>query len=195
MKYDKESIEKRKKTTRTFKRVMLVIVIILIYNVILLFFSSVNKLKNVSLFGYKSFIITTNSMEPSIKNGDAILTKKTKAEYLKEGDVITYNRDNKSITHRIIKVEKENNSYSFVTKGDNNNVEDKQKIKYDEIEGKKLITFPKFGYIIQAAENQLVILIITLVVLIFLLCRIQSEEKKYKRRVKKKNEAEEKNSL
>lgn len=195
MKYDIESIEKRKNTSRTFKRVLHVVVIILIYNAVLLFFSSMNKMQNISFFGYKAFIITTNSMEPSINHGDAILTKKTKEKDLKEGDVITFNRENESITHRIIRIDEEENVKLYVTKGDNNNVEDKKKIKYEDIEGKKVVTFPKIGYIVQAAENQLVILIITLVVLILLLGKIQAEERKYNRREKKKNESKEKSSV
>ena len=192
MKYDIESIEKRKSKSQTFKRVFHVIIIIFVYNIVLLFFSSMSRFQNVSVFGYKAFIITTNSMEPSIKDGDAILIKKTKEGDLKEGDVITFDRDNESITHRIVSVHEEDGKYLYVTKGDNNNVEDKQKVKYDDIKGKKIIVFPKIGRIVEAAENQVVILIVTFVVLIFLLYRIQMEEIKYNRRVKKKNEAKEK---
>ena len=155
-----------------------------------------NKMQNFSIFGYKAYIITTNSMEPSIKHGDAILTKKPKIKDLKEGDIITFDRNNESITHRILRIDiEDDDTYRYVTKGDNNNVEDKQKVDFDDIEGKKIIVFPKLGYVIEAAENQLVILIITLVVLIFLLARIQSEERKYNRREKKKNETKEKNIL
>ncbi len=196
MRYDIESIEKRKNTSKTFKRVLHIVLIIFIYNAVLLFFSSMNKMQNFSIFGYKAYIITTNSMEPSIKHGDAILTKKPKIKDLKEGDIITFDRNNESITHRILRIDiEDDDTYRYVTKGDNNNVEDKQKVDFDDIEGKKIIVFPKLGYVIEAAENQLVILIITLVVLIFLLARIQSEERKYNRREKKKNETKEKNIL
>ena len=195
MRYDIESIEKRKNTSKTFKRVLHIVLIIFIYNAILLFFSSINKMQDFSFFGYKAFVITTNSMEPSIKHGDAVLTKKPKEKNLEEGDIITFNRDNEAITHRILRVDKEEGTTYYVTKGDNNNVEDKRKVSFDDIEGKKIITFPKLGFIIEAAENQLVILIVTLVVLIFLLARIQSEEKKYNRREKKKNETKEKSII
>lgn len=195
MRYDIESIEKRKNTSKTFKRVLHIVLIIFIYNAILLFFSSINKMQDFSFLGYKAFVITTNSMEPSIKHGDAVLTKKPKEKNLKEGDIITFNRDNEAITHRILRIDKEEGSTYYVTKGDNNNVEDKRKVSFDDIEGKKIITFPKLGFIIEAAENQLVILIVTLVVLIFLLARIQSEEKKYNRREKKKNETKEKSII
>ena len=196
MRYDTESIEKRKNTSKTFKKVLHIVSIILIYNVVLLFFSSINKVQNMYFLGYRAYIITTNSMEPTIKHGDAILSKKIKKNDIKEGDVITFNRDNESITHRVLRIDEgENSEKLYVTKGDNNNVEDKEKVKIEDIEGKKVMVFPKIGYVIEAAENQLVILIITLVILIFLLGKIQAEEKKYNRREKKKNEAKEKNIL
>lgn len=195
MRYDIESIERRKNTSKTFKRILHIVSIILIYNAVLLFFSSMNKMQGFSLLGYQAFVITTNSMEPSIKHGDAVLTKKPKVKDLKEGDIITFNRNNEAITHRILRIDKEEDNYYYVTKGDNNNVEDKQKVEFDDIEGKKVVTFPKLGYVIEAAENQLIILILTLVVLIFLLAKIQSEERKYNRREKKKNETKEKNIL
>lgn len=195
MRYDIESIEKRKNTSQTFKRVFHIVLIIFMYNAILLFFSSMNKMQNFSVFGYKAYIITTDSMEPTIKQGDAIITKKAKEKDLKEGDIITFNRDNESITHRILTVDKEEDKILYVTKGDNNNVEDKQKVSFNDVEGKQVIVMPKIGYIIEAAENQLVILIITLVVLIFLLGKIQAEERKYNRREKKKNETKEKNII
>lgn len=195
MRYDIESIEKRKNTSQTFKRVFHIVLIIFMYNAILLFFSSMNKMQNFSVFGYKAYIITTDSMEPTIKQGDAIITKKAKEKDLKEGDIITFNRNNESITHRILTVDKEEDKILYVTKGDNNNVEDKQKVSFNDVEGKQVIVMPKIGYIIEAAENQLVILIITLVVLIFLLGKIQSEERKYNRREKKKNETKEKNII
>lgn len=195
MRYDIESIEKRRSTSKNFKRVVHIVAIIMIYNIVLLFFSSINRMQDFSFLGYKTYIITTNSMEPSIKHGDAILTKKIKENELIEGDIITFKRKNELITHRILRVDKEDDSVLYVTKGDNNNVEDKEKVSYDAIEGKKIATFPKLGYVVEAAENQLVILIITLVVLIFLFGKIQSEERKYNRREKKKNESKEKNIL
>ena len=196
MRYDTESIEKRKNTSKTFKKVLHIVSIILVYNVVLLFFSSINKVQDMYFFGYRAYIITTNSMEPTIKHGDAILSKKVKQDDVKEGDIITFSRNNEAITHRVLRIDKGDNSEElFVTKGDNNNIEDKEKVRLEDIEGKKVMVFPKIGYVIEAAENQLVILIITLVILIFLLGKIQSEEKKYNRREKKKNEAKEKNIL
>ena len=62
MKYDLESINRRKKNAKIIKKVMEIIAIILIYNIILIAISSENKISLINIFGYKSFIIKTNSM-------------------------------------------------------------------------------------------------------------------------------------
>ena len=189
MKYDIESIEKRKRTGKIFKRVLYVLLIILIYNFVLVFLSSINKSQNVNILGYKSYIITSSSMEPNIKIGDVVIAKEAKENDLKEGDIITFSKNNEVITHRISKIEKKEGTSYYTTKGDNNNVEDKDKIKYSEIEGKSVMTIPKIGKFIGVMENQIIILVLILVVLILLFMKIKRDEKKDNRREKKKIES------
>ena len=106
MRYDIEAINKRKKNVEIFKRIIGVILIILIYNIILIFISSDNFNIGINLFGYKSYIITSKSMEPSIHFGDVILVKKCKENKLNIGDIITFKNNNEVITHRILDIEK-----------------------------------------------------------------------------------------
>lgn len=194
MKYDIESIEKRKKTEKTVKRIIFIILIILIYNFVLLFLSLANKIDNVSLFGYKAFIITTNSMEPQIKIGDVIITKKINEDEIKEGDIITFSiKDKEMITHRVSKIEKSGNETFYTTRGDNNNVEDKEKITINSIVGKKVLIIPKMGVFIGALENKIILLVVLLVILILLFSKIQKDEVKDNRRRKKKIEEDKKN--
>ena len=185
MKYDLESINRRKENVKMAKKVIEVIAIILIYNIILVAISSANKVNVINILGYKSYIIKTNSMEPTIKTNDVVITKMVKKEKIKKGDVITFLQDGEVITHRITQID-ENGEYA--TKGDNNNIEDTFKINYDNIEGKHIMTIPYLGKIIQALDNKIVFLIITLIVLIFILITIQNQEKRENRREKKKIE-------
>lgn len=188
MKYDLESINRRKKNAKIIKKVMEIIAIILIYNIILIAISSENKISLINIFGYKSFIIKTNSMEPTIDINDVIITKKVQEEEIKVQDIITFLKDNEVITHRITKIETENNIKKYTTKGDNNNVEDSFKITYDNIEGKHILTIPNLGIIVKVLENQIIFLIVLLIVLIYMFFRIQNQEKKEIRREKKKSE-------
>ena len=185
MKYDIESINKRKENVKIAKKVIEIIAIILIYNIILIALSSANKISVVNILGYKSYIIKTNSMEPTISINDVVITKKVKKEKIKKGDVITFLQDGEVITHRITQIDDNGN---YTTKGDNNNIEDIFKITYENIEGKHILTIPYLGKIVQVLDNKIVFLIITLIILIFMLIAIQNQEKRENRREKKKIE-------
>lgn len=94
-----------------------------------------------SIFGYRFYFVLTDSMEPTLKPKDMILSKVIKdssdIEYVKEmiheGDVVTYigkvGPMDAFITHRVIKGEdkddviyfdEDSNSWMIITKGDHN---------------------------------------------------------------------------
>lgn len=190
MKYDIETINKRKKNAKITKRIIDIIIIILLYNIILVFISCINKIEDISLFGYKAYRITTDSMSPSINTGDVIIVKKVQEEKLQAGDVITFKQQDKVITHRITHIDEQDGKKQYTTKGDNNNLEDNEKIEYSEIEGQNVLTIPKLGYFIYALENQIVFLFIILILLITLFFKIRKDEKLENRREKRKIEQE-----
>lgn len=87
--------------------------------------------KTIQPFGISILEISSNSMNPTLYKGDKIIIKKQ--EEYEEGDIITYiSKENNCITHRIVK-KYEN---VFITKGDNNNIEDNEQIKKEQILGK-----------------------------------------------------------
>lgn len=194
MKYDVESINKRKEKEKIVKRIIEIIAIILIYNIILIIISSING-KDFSILGYKAYIVNTNSMEPTIKVGDIVIIKKVKAEKLNQGDVITFIQEGEVITHRITKIETEEKSTQYVTKGDNNNTEDTLKIKYEDIIGKEILTIPQLGKAMQLLDSKIILLIIILIILICAFVKIQKKEKLENRREKKKIEESQKNKI
>ena len=105
MRYDKDSIKKRKNRMNNVKKILYVILIILIYNIILVGISYISRQDFNGIFGYKAYNITTNSMEPNINKGDIILIKKPKKEEkIKIGDVISFKNDGQIITHRIVDI-------------------------------------------------------------------------------------------
>ena len=194
MKYDVESINKRKEKEKIVKRIIEIIAIILIYNIILIIISSING-KDFSILGYKAYIVNTNSMEPTIEVGDIVIIKKVKAEKLNQGDVITFAQEGEVITHRITKIETEEKSTQYVTKGDNNNTEDTLKIKYEDIIGKEILTIPQLGKVMQLLDSKIILLIIILIILICAFVKIQKKEKLENRREKKKIEESQKNKI
>lgn len=187
MKYDKDSINKKKQKIKIIKKVLEIVTIILIYNIILSVVSSTNKISIINVFGYKSYIIKTNSMEPTININDVLITKKVKKDEIKTGDIITFIKNGEIITHRITQIT-ENDEYT--TKGDNNNIEDSFTISYENIEGKHILTIPHLGKIVGMLDNKILFLIIILIILIFIFAIIQKQEKKDERREKKRIEDE-----
>lgn len=103
-----------------------IIAIILIYNIIQI--SLLNK-PYMDIFGYSFFQVKTGSMSGTIEVGDIIIVKLTKD--VKEEDIITYEKEQILITHRIIEKQGE----SIVTKGDANNAAD-EPITEEEVIGK-----------------------------------------------------------
>lgn len=194
MKYDIDSINRRKKRMQVLKKILSIFIIIFIYNIILIFISLENVNTEIGIFGYRAYIISSNSMEPTISLGDVVITKSYKKEKIYTGDVITFKQDGEVITHRILKIEDTNEGTVYTTKGDNNNIEDTEQITYSQIQGKSILTIPYLGKIILMLNNKIIVLIIILVFLILCFANIQKQEKIDIRREKKKIE-EEKRSI
>ena len=82
--------------------------------------------------------------------GDILFIIKARPEKLEIGDIIIFNADKKNpIIHRIIKIEKENNEYTFSTIGDNNNgqLSFEKNIKENQLVGKAVFKLaPYIGW-------------------------------------------------
>lgn len=89
-----------------------------------------------SLFNIRMFTVASGSMEPKYKIGDVLISKETKPEDVKVGDVISYlgtkgGFQGKVITHEVVSIEQDSNGkYMFHSKGLTNLVEDP--IVYEE---------------------------------------------------------------
>lgn len=109
----------------------------ILFFLIVLFIKIINfDSKPIQPFGITILDVVSNSMNPSIRKGNMIIVKKQN-DY-EEGDVITYiGSDENLVTHRIVR-KYEN---VFITKGDNNNVEDESEVKKEQIIGKVIYVF------------------------------------------------------
>ena len=103
---------------------------------------------------FNAYVVLTGSMLPDIQVKDVVVTKKTDPSKLEVGDVITFaSADsrflNTVITHRIIKksYDAKSKTYSFQTKGDNNNVADGALVPQNNIFGRVILKIPKLGYL------------------------------------------------
>ncbi len=169
----------------------LILIPIIIFNFTLIIKSFMKPHETPDFLGYKSFVIVSGSMEPTIKKQDAILVKKVSEEEIKVNDIISFTTKNQiNVTHRVIKIEEENGIKKYTTKGDNNNTEDKEKIIYKQIEGKYQFKINQFGMVIQILKSKVTLMI--LVIAIILITCYQGRLKKKKQERKQKREKYEK---
>lgn len=143
IKYLDDKIESLKPKSRLKKEKPIRTIILIIPLIIFCLFVA-------GFFKYKPTAIMSNSMHPTYERGDVVIIEKVNAESgknLKKYDIIEYKLDNIIVAHRIIYIEKHNDGTRlYITKGDNNNVADKEKVTPDQINGIVKFKIPKVGY-------------------------------------------------
>jgi signal peptidase I len=76
--------------------------------------------KTPSVFGYQLYVVQSGSMIPTFNIGTVILSKTPDdPSALKKGNIITFENDGMTVTHRIIEVVTEGGIVKYRTKGDN----------------------------------------------------------------------------
>ena len=147
---DTKIIEKKKvDISKLINRSVLLIFIILLLNLM-----TTTSDKLFEIIGYRSYTVLSGSMEPEFYPGDMVITKHKNKTDINLNDVVTF-RDNDGviITHRII----EETPEGYITKGDNNNVEDAEIITENNIIGEVKFSIPKVGYIMDFLSKPMVI--------------------------------------
>lgn len=188
MKYDIDDIQKRKELHARIRKLVYIFLVIILYNIVLLYMSYIDKFDTPSFYIYKAYVITTNSMEPELKKDDVVVIKKAKVDNLKQGDIITFKQNGETITHRIVQIDDIEDGKLYITKGDNNNVQDEQGLRFDQIEGKLVIKIPQLGKMVASFKNGIIIVLVLLISAIIYLNRITAKERSNIRRAKKKLE-------
>lgn len=165
----KSKKEKEKKRQDIINNVITFILIILIIVCAYFFYQKfIQKENPINLFGYKSFVILTGSMEPNLMPGDMIFAKSSTKENLKVGDIITFwqNDTSTSTTHRIVDIiEKDGKTY-YQTKGDNNSSNDSDLVPYEKIVGTMIFRVSKMGKMLMGISSTGGIALILIVILL-----------------------------
>lgn len=107
---------------------------------------------NRSLFGFKFFVVRTDSMAATdFDAGDIVVIKETDPRTLVEGDIIAYLSQNsqsygETVTHKIRKLTRASNGDpGFVTYGTTTNVDDEIIVTYPYVLGKYVKKLPGVG--------------------------------------------------
>lgn len=109
-----------------------------------------------NLFGYKAFIVLSDSMSKTNFNaGDLVLVKAVDPATLREGDIIAYTSQNsanygETVTHKIRKLTTDaNGDPGFVTYGTTTDTDDETIVTYPYVLGKYEKHIPKVGTFFQ----------------------------------------------
>ena len=116
------------------------------------------------IYGLRSFVVLTGSMEPAIPQGSIIFTKKIN-DYQK-GDIVAFKQGNITVTHRIVKTDKNN---ALITKGDANDTTDAKPLLQKEVYGRVILFLPYIGQLVlllKTVPGFIVLIIVPSVILI-----------------------------
>ncbi len=156
-----KKVEKNKiNLSKIFNILIPILFIIIVLNILT---SKSDKL--FEMIGYRTYTVLSGSMEPEFYPGDMVVTKHKNKTDINVNDIITF-RDNDGvvITHRII----EETPNGYITKGDNNNVEDKDVIKDENIIGEVKFSIPKLGYLNDFLSKPIVIAVEMILLAVFI---------------------------
>lgn len=147
----------------------------------------VNSYKNPnnvpSFFGWKPFIVLSETMENEIMDGDIVVVKQIDTNLLEDNDIIAYKNNNEMvIISRIIEIEKEDEKTKYKIKADNSRNKDIEYILPEQIEGIykfRIAKLGNFAIFIQTPIGMIVFLSIPLILLLLVQCEESTRERKY----------------
>ena len=145
-----EKIEKNKISISK----ILNIVVPILFIILALNLMTTKSDKLFEIIGYRTYTVLSGSMEPEFYPGDMVITKHKNKTDINLNDIVTFrDKDGVIITHRII----EETPKGYITKGDNNNVEDADIITENNIIGEVKFSIPKLGYVMDFLSKPMVI--------------------------------------
>lgn len=158
---------KKEKIIKIAKIIFQVIVGIILAGIAVVFLFSKLSGSPVFIFGKTTMWVITDSMTPTIPARSYILVEKITADEVKEGDIIAFYSTDPQIqgsinTHRVVEI----NNGVFVTKGDNNNVNDgAYSAKAENIVGRYVRTLPVMTFVGRIILSEIGFLVVVLLFL------------------------------
>lgn len=155
----------------------IIYVIIFIFILLILAVAVLQRTTNneVTLGGYRIFVVATGSMIPKYEVGDVLVSKEIPPEDIKIGDDIVYTGKegsfkDKVVTHQVIFIEKENENYRIITKGIANTGEDPE-ITQNEVMGKVIYKMGLLSFFQRAVSNNYVFYFVIFVPIVLITYR------------------------
>lgn len=164
----KNKIEKQNKIKKILKYMLYPIAIFIIICAIdIIYQKIVKKEDNVSLFGFRPYIVLSGSMEPNLQVGDMVVSKKVNQDQIEIGAIITFEDESgATITHRVVDIIIKDGEKLYQTKGDNNNTKDIGLVSIKNIKGEYTFKISGIGKIVAQIITPTGLILIILVITI-----------------------------
>ena len=114
----KEKIQKLKnnKILKIIGNILYAIIFIIVLFILIIAILQRTTNNEITLFGYRIFVVATGSMVPEYEVGDVLVSKEVDPSTIQVGDDIVYQGKegsfkDKIVTHQVIMIEKENENY------------------------------------------------------------------------------------
>jgi signal peptidase len=99
-----------------------------------------------AFLGFRIMVVTSGSMAPRFRSGDAVVVRVGGADRVKVGDVITFRTPEEGMTtHRVVGIRVVDGQTWFMTKGDANATADPNLTPQDAVYGTEVLTLPRIG--------------------------------------------------
>jgi len=146
---------------------------------------STNRENTFSIGKYSVYNVLTESMLPTFGMGSIIVVKDVPQSQIETGDIITFYpvEDNSTVlTHRIIDIVCDDGETRYQTQGDNNNIPDRNLIRYNKIIGKVVFFANGWGnYLLMIRSPIGITLMVGVTILLMILAYLSDTAKKKKK--------------
>lgn len=154
-------------------------ILIAVFSVSIMIFTivSVNTIgKDASLFGYKPYIVTSNSMQEVFQAGDLTVSRHVDPATLEPGDIVTFRSIDpvnygQVVTHKIKSITTYEGEQAFVTYGTTTGVEDAYPVPFSQVLGQYQFRLPGMGnffYFLKSTAGYVTVILIPFLILIIL---------------------------
>ena len=173
----KEKIQKLKnnKILKIIGNIIYTIIFIIVLFILIIAILQRTTNNEITLFGYRIFVVATGSMTPKYEVGDVLVSKEVDPATIQVGDDIVYEGKegsfkDKIVTHQVIMIEKENENYRIQTKGIANTKADPE-ITQNEVIGKVIYKMGVLSLLQRAMSNNYVFYFVVFVPIVLLTFR------------------------
>lgn len=154
-------------------------ILISVFSVGIMIFTivSVNTIgKDAALFGYKPYIVTSNSMQDTFQAGDLTVSKQVDPATLEPGDIVTFRSIDpvnygQVVTHKIKSITTYEGEQAFVTYGTTTGVEDAYPVPFSQVLGQYQFRLPGMGnffYFLKSTAGYVTVILLPFLILIIL---------------------------